>query len=178
MWPRLNSPTPSRAPTAIDADRNPKLRQALDRCRPPDRQRSLRCAAALIIASCASVSLTRMIQPFLSSWRSGRSGPLARTSPGSVNADGAVRSSAHRRAILHRHQCFLSDGKPVLPTQAAALVNGRISRERWTAKGERASSPTPGDLWYFEQTTRNQSRQLHCPSIPIEPNRSLFGIAA
>jgi hypothetical protein len=32
-----------------------------------DKQRSLRCTAALIITSCASVSLTLMIQPFLSS---------------------------------------------------------------------------------------------------------------
>jgi Phage integrase family len=54
----------------------------------------LRCAAALIITSCASVSLTLMIQPFLSSYRSGRSGPLTRTSPGSVSADGAVGSRA------------------------------------------------------------------------------------
>ena len=35
-----------------------------------DKQRSLRCVAALIITSCTSVSLTLMIQPF-SSWRSG-----------------------------------------------------------------------------------------------------------
>ena len=61
-----------------------------------DKQRSLRCAAALIITSCASVSLTLMIQPFLSSWRSGRSGPLTRTSPGSASADGAVGSRARR----------------------------------------------------------------------------------
>src|SRR5271156_2843516 len=59
-----------------------------------DKQRSLRREAALIITSSASVSLTLMIHPFLSSWRSGRSGPLTRTSPGSVSADGAVGSRA------------------------------------------------------------------------------------
>src|SRR3984957_4586789 len=59
-----------------------------------DKQRSLRCAAALIITSCASVSLALMIQPFLSSWRSGRSGPLTRTSPGSVEAEGGVGTRA------------------------------------------------------------------------------------
>ena len=59
-----------------------------------DKQRSLRCAAALIITNCPSVSLTLMIQPFLSSWRSGRSGPLTGTSPRSVEAEGAVGSRA------------------------------------------------------------------------------------
>ena len=73
--------------------------RSASRCAPliaagADKQRSLRCAAALIITSCASVSLTLMIQPFLSSWRSGRSGPLTRTSPGSVEAEGAVGSRA------------------------------------------------------------------------------------
>src|SRR5271166_3853068 len=59
------------------------------------KQRSSRCAAALIITSCASVSLTLMIQPFLSSRRPGRSEPLTGTSPGSAEAEGAVGSSAH-----------------------------------------------------------------------------------
>src|SRR5271157_5049298 len=58
------------------------------------KQRSPRCAAAVIITSCASVSLTLMIQPFLSSRRLGRSGPLTRTSPGSAKANGAVGSRA------------------------------------------------------------------------------------
>ena len=46
------------------------------------KQRSSRCAAALIITSCASVSLTLIMQPFLSSRRPGQSEPLTRTSPG------------------------------------------------------------------------------------------------
>jgi hypothetical protein len=41
----------------------------------------LRCAAALIITSCVSVRLTLMIQPFLSSQRSGRSGPSPGRAP-------------------------------------------------------------------------------------------------
>src|SRR5271156_5201679 len=40
-----------------------------------DKHRSLRCAAALIITNCASVSLTLMIQPFLSSRGPGDPGP-------------------------------------------------------------------------------------------------------
>ena len=61
------------------------------------KQRSSRCAAALIMTSCASVSLTLMIQPFLSSRsrRPGRSEPLTGTSPGSAEAEGAVGSPAH-----------------------------------------------------------------------------------
>ena len=93
-----------------------------------DKQRSLRCAAALIITSCASVSLTLMIQPFLSSWKSGRSGPLTRTSPGSVNAEGAVGSRARLAPRLTT--------TPMLPFERKAspyrigraiVVNGRIS---------------------------------------------------
>ena len=59
------------------------------------KQRSSRCAAALIITSCASVSLTLMIQPFLLSRRPSRSEPLTGTSPGSAEAEGAVGSPAH-----------------------------------------------------------------------------------
>src|ERR1700722_14585820 len=58
------------------------------------KQRSSRCPAALIITSCTSVSLTLMIQPFLSSRRPDDPGPLTRTSPGSTKADGAVGSRA------------------------------------------------------------------------------------
>jgi len=59
------------------------------------KQRSSRCAAALIIKSCASVSLALMVRPFLSSRSLGRSEPLTRTSPGSAEAEGAVGSHAH-----------------------------------------------------------------------------------
>ena len=44
-------------------------------------QRSSRCAAALIITSCASVSLTLMIQPFLSSRRPGQPSPAPGRAP-------------------------------------------------------------------------------------------------
>ena len=62
------------------------------------KQQSSRCAAALIITSCASVSLTLMIQPFLSSRRLGRSEPPTGTSPGSAEAEGAVGSHITRAA--------------------------------------------------------------------------------
>ena len=64
------------------------------------KQRSSRCAAALIITSCASVRLTLMIRPFLSSRRPGQSEPLTGTSPGSAEAEGAVGSHApHARRV-------------------------------------------------------------------------------
>jgi hypothetical protein len=41
---------------------------------------------------------------------------------GSASADGAVGSFAlFRRAVCQRHQCFLSNEKPVLPTWGAQL---------------------------------------------------------
>ena len=104
-----------------------------------DKQRSLRCAAALIITNCPSVSLTLMIQPFLSSWRSGRSGPLTGTSPGSVEAEGAVGSRALAAPsglrVLRTMLCAGErpahmlgfDQKPVLSSQT---VNWRASISR------------------------------------------------
>jgi hypothetical protein len=68
------------------------------------KQRSSRCAAALIISSCASVSLLLMIQPFLSSRRPGRIRTLTGTSPGSAEAEGTVGSPAHHaRSVRRRH---------------------------------------------------------------------------
>ena len=52
------------------------------------------------LPSCALVSLTLMVQPFLSSRRLGRSEPLTGTSPGSAEAEGAVGSPApHARRV-------------------------------------------------------------------------------
>jgi hypothetical protein len=58
----------------------------------------------------------------LSSWTSGRSGLLTRTSPGSVKADGAVGSRAPLLCVTRRHQCFLSNEKPVVSAEKASQV--------------------------------------------------------
>ncbi len=73
----------------------------IERVNQAARQRSSRYAAALIITSCASLSLKLMIQPFLSSWKPERSEPLTGTSPGSAKAEGAVgpRALTARRLI-------------------------------------------------------------------------------
>ena len=63
-----------------------------------------------------------MIQPFLSSWKPKRSGPLTRTSPGSAKAGGAVGSRAHRTtsdndtnaSFRTESQSFLTTVRPYL----------------------------------------------------------------
>ena len=77
---------------------------------------------ALIITSCASVSLTLMIRPFLSSRRPGRSEPRTRTSPGSAEAARVVGSPAHHaRRVSRPLQCSSPNGKPVLSAHGAQL---------------------------------------------------------
>src|SRR3984957_12877709 len=85
-----------------------------------DKQWSLRCAAALIITSCASVSLTLMIQPFSHPGGPGDPSPH-QDEPriGQCRWGGWVTRA--RRAVGQRHQCFLSNEKPVLPAWGAQL---------------------------------------------------------
>ena len=100
------------------------------------KQRSSRCAAALSITSWVSVSLTLMIQPFLSSWRPERSGPLTRTSPGSAKAEGAVGSRAHRASsdndtnasFRPESQSFLTRARLILKGAGYALMSGIIEK--------------------------------------------------
>jgi hypothetical protein len=66
--------------------------RTLDRCRRRQATVLAFCRGAHHHELCVSLAL--MIQPFLLSWRSERSGPLTRTSPGSATADGAVGSRA------------------------------------------------------------------------------------
>jgi len=105
------------------------------------RQRSSRCAAALVITSCAPVSLTVMIQPFLSSWKPGRSEPSPGRAPDRPKPKGRL---GHVRVIR-----TASDNTPMLEaerkaspfcTEPTIVVNGRISDRPVPSRPGAASS--------------------------------------